>query len=298
MTEETPQSVASTAGEGAPVVPAEETPPVTPEVEPAPETAPVEPTPEPTPEQQAADEVKRKAEKTQKRINSLTGQKRQAEDRARKMELENAELKGRLSVQPAAPAEQAPPKPGKLEDYENHDDWLAAHRAFDRHQDRIEMTAQQEKASSHAQEEARRSAETDSRQKVIAGFTEREEEARAKYDDYDVVVNNEDAMWNNHMREVAMGLPNGPDVVYHLGRNPDEANRIAQLDPTNAAVELGAIGARLADPSPKPTPKVTSAPDPVVPVNSGGGDTATIDPDKMTNEQYRVSRGYEAKLKR
>lgn len=289
MTDEITQSVATTAGEGVKAPVEDPTKTATPEGE------GVQTPPEPTPEQQAADERKRKAEDTQKRIHSLTGRAKQAEAATLKLQLENAEMKGKLSVQPAAPAEAAPPKPGAHGDYENHDDWLAAHRAFDRHEMRQEFEARQTKQSSHAEEQARRQTEADGRQKLAAGFAERETEARAKYGDYDDVIDNSPAEWNDSMREVAMGLPNGPDVVYHISQNPDEATRIAGLDPTSAAVELGAVGARLAVASPKP--KTTSAPDPVVPVG-GGAETPGLDPDKMTHEQYRVHRGYEATLKR
>jgi len=291
MTEPNPQSVASTAGEG--VKPAEDLPKA-PEGEGAAPDAGIEPqAPETkTPEQEAEEARERQAEKTRKRINSEVGRRKQAEAAARKAEIEAAELRGKLSVQPA---ETAPPKPGARDTYETDDEWLAAHRAFDRHETRQEAQAQQAEASRRAEEAARQNKQDQQKRTLGEQFGEREAEARAKYDDYDDVIDNSPAQWNDSMREAAMRLPNGPDVVYHISQNPDEADRIALLDPVSAATEMGAIGAKLA--TAKPKPKTTSAPDPVEPVG-GGGDTAVLDPDKMTHEQYRESRGYAAKLKR
>ncbi len=84
------------------------------------------------------------------------------------------------------------------------------------------------------------------------------------------------------MAAAVLGAADGPDIAYHLGRNPDEAWRIARLDPLSAAREIGRIGAMTAPP---PGRRVTGAPDPVRPV--GGGEAPQRDPGAMSYAEYR-----------
>jgi hypothetical protein len=71
----------------------------------------------------------------------------------------------------------------------------------------------------------------------------------------------------------------GPDLVYHLGSNPKEADRISRLAPILQAKEIGRLEARLAE---NPVQKRTSgAPEPISPVTArgvGSGSFDTTDP--------------------
>jgi len=66
-----------------------------------------------------------------------------------------------------------------------------------------------------------------------------------KYDDFDDVVRG-DVPFTAHMRDAALMLPKkGPgsagEVLYRLGKNPEELSRIAKLHPLNQASELVAL---------------------------------------------------------
>lgn len=66
-----------------------------------------------------------------------------------------------------------------------------------------------------------------------------------KYDDFEDVVRGE-APFTAHMRDAALMLPKkGPgsagEVLYKLGKNPDELHRIAKLHPVDQASELVAL---------------------------------------------------------
>lgn len=66
-----------------------------------------------------------------------------------------------------------------------------------------------------------------------------------KYDDFDDVVRGE-APFTAHMRDAALMLPKkGPgsagEVLYRLGKNPEELSRIAKLHPLDQAAELVAL---------------------------------------------------------
>lgn len=70
----------------------------------------------------------------------------------------------------------------------------------------------------------------------------------------------------------------GPEIAYELGKNPEEAKRIAMLSPLQAALELGAIKSRIASKAPgekkSETKRVSSAPAPIASVGGGGRATA------------------------
>lgn len=66
-----------------------------------------------------------------------------------------------------------------------------------------------------------------------------------KYDDFDDIVRG-DSPFTAHMRDAALMLPKkGPgsagEVLYKLGKNPEELSRIAKLHPVDQASELVAL---------------------------------------------------------
>ena len=114
---------------------------------------------------------------------------------------------------------------------------------------------------------------------VEDAYHEREEEARAKYDDFEQVAYNPKLPITETMAQTIQASDIGPDVIYHLGSNPKEAERIARLSPLLQAREIGKIEARLA--SSPPAKKTTNAPAPIAPVTartSGAPAFDTTDP--------------------
>lgn len=64
-----------------------------------------------------------------------------------------------------------------------------------------------------------------------------------KYDDFDDVVRGQDAPYTASMRDAALMLPksgagSAGEVLYELGKNRDELNRIAKLHPLDQAAEM------------------------------------------------------------
>ena len=67
-----------------------------------------------------------------------------------------------------------------------------------------------------------------------------------KYDDFDDVVRSDHAPFTASMRDAALMLPkkgqgSAGEVLYKLGKNPDELNRISKLYPHEQAAELVAL---------------------------------------------------------
>lgn len=60
---------------------------------------------------------------------------------------------------------------------------------------------------------------------------------------------------------------NGPELIYHLGEHLDQADKIANMSTEAAMMEIGRISANLS--APKQT-KLSTAPEPIETLNSGG----------------------------
>ena len=62
--------------------------------------------------------------------------------------------------------------------------------------------------------------------------------------------------------EAITDLPNGHDVFYHLGKNPEEAERVLSMSPVKMAMEIAKLGDKIAKPAAK---QISQAPRPVKP---------------------------------
>jgi hypothetical protein len=143
---------------------------------------------------------------------------------------------------------------------------------------------------------------------IVEAYSEREEKARDKYDDFEDVVYNPKLRITDVMAETIQYSDLGPDLAYWLGSNPKEAERIARLSPILQAREIGKIEVRLSD-NP-PVKKTTSAPTPISPVtarSSGSPSHDTTDPRSIKTmstsewieaERNRQIRKYEAQRNR
>jgi len=154
---------------------------------------------------------------------------------------------------------------------------------------------------------AKRDAEAE-RQATLDAYHDREEEARNKYDDFEQVAYNPKLPVTETMAQTIQASDNSPDVIYYLGSNPKEAERIARLSPLLQAREIGKIEAKLgANP---PAKKTSTAPAPIAPVTartSGAPAYDTTDPrsvkamstsDWIEAERLRQIKKYEAQRRR
>jgi hypothetical protein len=74
------------------------------------------------------------------------------------------------------------------------------------------------------------------------------------------------------------------DLAYYLGQHPETATAVANMNPVDAARELGRIEARLESQLSRRTIPETKAPAPITPVK--GGAAATRDPAKMSADDF------------
>jgi len=130
-------------------------------------------------------------------------------------------------------------------------------------------------AEQKAEERIRQREAAQQNASVQEAYLDREEQARDKYDDYEQVTRNPSLRITETMAETIRRSDTGPDVAYHLGQNPREAERISRLDPLSQAKEIGKLEAKLA--AAPPVKKTTSAPAPIDPVTPRNNGTSTFD---------------------
>ncbi len=202
----------------------------------------------------------------QSRIDELTRARHEAEREA---------AYWRNRANPEQPkAEPAKPTPEKFENYGDYVEALADWKA----EEKVSAALKARDA------EAAKTAEQKAVETRTQTFQERQQAARTAMPDYDAVVGAADVPITSHVAEALLDSEKGPELVYHLSKNPAEAERLNKLSPLAAARELGRIEATLSAPQ-KP---VTKAPAPMKP--SGGGTTAVTDPGKMSHDEYRTWR--------
>jgi hypothetical protein len=144
---------------------------------------------------------------------------------------------------------------------------------------------------------------------MLEAYQDREEEARNKYDDFEQVAYNPKLPVTETMAQTIQASEIGPDVIYWLGSNPKEAERIARLNPLLQAREIGRIEAKIA--SNPPAKKTSTAPAPIAPVTartaSGTPAYDTTDPRSVKNmstsewieqERLRQIKKYEAQRRK
>ena len=189
----------------------------------------------------------------------------------------------------SAPAEGEP----KLEDFETLEAYNVALVRYVYAEIERERQAAEVKRQAHETE-----------QKIQTEWKSRERAAAKLHDDYDDVIDNvkpPEGPGVMAARQAMLEDEAGPEILYYLGKHPDELERIAALSPVSAVREIGKIAAAVARP-PAPEngkPKITGAPKPPPP--SGRPSKTTTDDinDPAVVENYpRWERLRKAQLER
>lgn len=246
--------------------------------------------PEAPDEDPAASDEPKKAKGVQKRIDELVRQRE--EEKAEKLRLlAIVEGLNKPKQEPEAKPEvedQGPQKPTR-ESFGTTDEYVAALADY------AEQKAawSSEKAVKEALAEQTRQAEqrqiAEGQKAAQEAYAKRVQEATKEYPDYKEVAESPDVVVSIPMAHAILQSEHGPKIAYHLGKHPEEAQRIAQLSPPVQLMEMGLIVARLTQPpaaSPAPQkPAVSAAPKPLKPLESKSEPVAK-DPQDMNMDEY------------
>lgn len=136
------------------------------------------------------------------------------------------------------------------------------------------------------EQENRRNQEQAHARSLQQAWAAKREKAISETPDYLEVAENPDVPISRAMASVIMADDSGPKIAYYLGKNIEEARRIAALDPFMQSVELGALRERILSPT-KPT--TSRAPAPIKPL-TGARTPASKSLDEMDMEEYAAAR--------
>lgn len=237
-------------------------------------------------------EVEAKQEKDpwyRRRIDELTRDKheerRQAERLEKILEQQDAMLR---QIQPQKAAEEpafAPPNP---------DDYVGGQ--FDPRYMQDMMAFTLESAKIEAIEAVKREQQAMMQHQALAEQQRKletaEAAARARYNDYDGVIEQITSdpilAQNPVIRQALLGLENGPDIAYTLGKNLDVAYELANMNPIQAGMRL----AELVNRAPR---RVSNAPTPIKPLSGASGGTPgnSKELSDMSTAEYIAARNAE-----
>lgn len=226
-----------------------------------------------------------------RRIDDLTREKHEARRQAERLEkmLEQQEAMMRQfapkNEPEAASSGITPPNPNDFAGGQYDPRYMEAMLQYTRQS--AVMEAKQAIAQEYEQRQAQQ-AFVAAQQKLETS----EAAARAKYTDYDYVIDpitsDPKLAQNQTIRQALLGTDNGPEIAYVLGKNLDVAYEIASMNPIQAGMRL----AELMNRAPRRT---SSAPQPINPLN--GAATTTPRGSKnyadMSTAEYIAARNAE-----
>lgn len=209
----------------------------------------------------------------QERIRELAGQRKEAEAKADAAERRAAELEAQvLALSASAKPMEAQAKPLRSQfttDDEYIDaltDWKAREAIARREQEQATARAEAEQAE------------------IAAQWSKRQEAVMKELPDYADVLGKSETSIPAHVHQAILESDQGPQIAYYLALHPEEAKRIATMNPISAIKRIAALERDLSeiekdDPPAKKedpaTPQKSKAPPPIDPVKSVPSASAT-----------------------
>lgn len=215
---------------------------------------------------------------SQERRERRKAHEQRLRDEAAQARKEAEDLRNRINRMKAATGE--PPKEGEFSDAIEYAAAAGAYRAR-AEAARVDATLIEDDAKALDQRAV--AAENARIQAQNAAYMEAAKEARDRYADFDQVVSvaTRPDVLSNDVALMVLESDAPADLAYHLGKHPEDAQRLSQLPPIMAARELGRIEAMLAVPKPK---TATIAPPPITPVSGRGAVASKNAVDMSFNE--------------
>lgn len=225
-------------------------------------------TPEPEGEETTPQETPETQEnRVQKRIDELTYKRREAErERDYWREAAMRQQPEKAPSQPQTQGYPDLPEP-KSEDFDTYDQFVDA------------------RADWRTKVNLRQYLDQQTNQSIQTAKKNWNDQGRSKFTDWDEVFNHDGVPITDTMGKAIMDSSAGHELAYYLGKNLNEAAKIAGLPAHRQAYELGKLEVKLSGP---PQKTKTSAPASTAPV--GGKEVPAKKPDDMTLAEYTAWR--------
>ena len=224
-----------------------------------------------------------------RRIDELTRDKHEARRQAERLEkiLEQQEAMMRQYMPQNAVTEPQgliPPDPSQFAGGQYDPRYIDAMMQYTR-ESAIHEARQAVAAEYQQREQAQAAAQAQAR------LAEAEAVTRAKHADYDAVIEqitSDPRLANNPtIRQALLGMENGPEIAYTLGRNLDVAYQIASMNPIQAGMKLAEIIGTA-------NKSVSKAPPPIRPISATGKPPRNEKSyAEMSTEEYIAARNAE-----
>jgi len=210
-------------------------------------------------EQKAEDKTFTQAELdeiVQRRINKL-------ERKLEKQRIES-ETRAKVLAEVRQPEEvTSKPIPEQYGDYADYLEALADYKAEEKFN---ALTQRQKDAERQSQYQSEVERQNERKADMI-------QNGERKYDDFEEVVGSAKVSLSEPAFLSILEADNSADIVYHLAKNPAEAERIAALSPYAQAKEIGKLEDKLTN---KPV-KLSNAPTPTSPVKSASSIVKSVE---------------------
>lgn len=138
---------------------------------------------------------------------------------------------------------------------------------------------------------------------IAKAWAERQNAFKAKTEDYEKTISESDVKVSDQVRDAILESEVGPEILYHLAKNTEVAEKIAGMTVSGALRALGKLEATLAGgekKEAKETPKtpiaeLSKAPPPISPLKGAGAPVVNLTgsdvvPKEMTYEQWKELR--------
>jgi len=214
----------------------------------------------------------------QKRINTITRKRRDAERELEELRKENASLK--TAAQNLKESTEEP----KIDDFENEEDYQNAIIDY-----RVErkLSKQAKEAKKTKESDIKEQQETDAQEKM-EGIQKKIRKGFDKYSDFENTIADLDV--TDDMLKIMDKLPNIVDIVYYLGKNPEIAIGLTDISKIDVTFQLKDISDTLK------AKKTTKAPKPIKPTSATGASIKTME--NMTMAEYNKARDQQDKERR
>jgi hypothetical protein len=216
----------------------------------------------------------------------------EAERRAEQLQREIDALKGTKSGGPSADkdggSDPDEPKPGDFKTVGEYTRALVKYEA--------------KKAGETGKAQAEQSKQQEHANEIVSAFVKRQDEFKAATPDYEDVVGGTDLIVPDIAKQYLIESEVGPQLAYHLAKNPDEVTRLKKLSPSRCVAELGKLETKFekaaapAKADAAPAKEISKAPAPISPLE-GKETTVNKDPSQMTFQELRAFREAERRAK-
>ena len=227
-------------------------------------------------EAEAEEQQSRSKERRERRKAQMQRLRQETDEAKAALDDKNA----RLAKAQEAAQSNTPPKEA---DFADHDEYLVALGAFHSAKHMDDRAIRESEEASKAEQERVQKLEKQQSAELAQHWDEQVADARSRYADFDQVVFT--APISDGLANLVAASDQAADVAYYLGANRDEAARLSQMHPIEAARELGRIEATVSLPKPKTN---STTPDPVTPVKPKP--SGVKDPAKMSFAEYEAAR--------